>query len=86
MKVSEVYMHRVVRLNPTWACKRALSVFTHMYFCEALDNHVLVFLLIGWNMLRIQLASSSTTTGNITYLFLLLFLLLWSLVLFIRAL
>jgi hypothetical protein len=85
MKVSEVYMHHIVRLNPTWACKRALVVFTHMYFCEVLDNHVLVFLLIGWNMLCIQLASSSTTTGNIMYLllFLFLFLFLWSLILFI---
>jgi hypothetical protein len=53
MKVSEVYMCRIVGLNPTWACERALAVFTHMYFCEVLDNQVLVFLLIRWNMLHI---------------------------------
>ena len=86
MEVHEVYMCRVVRLNPTWACERALAVFTHIYFHEALDYHVLLFLLIGWNVLHIQLASSGTTTGNVMYLLLFLLLFLWSLVVFIRGL
>ena len=58
MKVREVYMRSAFCIYPAGSLESTLAVFTHVEFCETLDNSVLIDFFLGWDVLLLFLLLS----------------------------